>query len=588
MISIPTATTAFTPKPFVPMSLVSPDPVNPKSSAISPNTAMPVVLNMSNRYANNGNNNNNNNNGYFRNINYYPDSNNNNNGGGGGGGDYYNTYGTNYRRGGGGSFGGGSFGGGSNFYGDGRSGGYNGDSFRSGNNNYDNDRMYQYPNQRRAGRDEYRGPYAPPPSPYSSHSMQYNSNQAGRYNQYRFDDYDNEQEYFRRNNRGAPLMNNRRLGNLNNNYNYNNNAYPNSNQYNNNNNFNNNNGGGLMRYQGNDYYDSSQSFYNLEGKRVRRYDPLWDNGLYNQDALYDSNNNYLSNNNNNRRNNNNSNGGALRRYDPYMDEGRGYYNPNALYGGQSLGTRRYNLDPYYDEDRFGWGGGTNNSGGRSRYSREYGYDDALLDQEYRRSSGYDQRRRPPSAVMGSGVGYDDRRERYGNQFRNNNENIDNYYNDRRRPFPLRRGGGGDNDYYSNNDYDDYDSYYYNNNNNNIRNDFLDMDARSNYANRPPRIREPFVKNMEDDAMESMRSGKGGRRRPGDSRSQEVSPIPAGRRSSSAATRSRREEEEDYAMNSAGPGRRTRGGGSTVNGSYYPPPRGEANGGLSIDDLKEML
>jgi hypothetical protein len=42
-----------------------------------------------------------------------------------------------------------------------------------------------------------------------------------------------------------------------------------------------------------------------------------------------------------------------------------------------------------------------------------------------------------------------------------------------------------------------------------------------------------------------------------------------------------------------------GGSSTVNGSYYPrgsavnggynrPPRGEANGGMSIDDLKEML
>jgi hypothetical protein len=558
---------AFTPKPFVPMSsFLSPDPVNPKTSAISP------MLSMANYMSNS------NNNGYYNN--------------GGGGGDYYGGY---------------------------IGGGYNGDTFRSGrnsngnfnsfnngnfNNGYyynDNDMYYNGPfmNRRVVGNDYYRGggggrldgdyddyyrgPYAPPSSADAaarSRSMQFNSNQVGRYNQYRYD-YDNYNDDYTRRNRGAPLMNNRRLGNMMNNNNINNNSYG-SNFANGGRGGNGGNGGGLMRYnQGNDYImdSNSQSFYNLEGKRVRRYDPMWDNGLYNQDALYDSNNNYLSPQQQRQRYNTNGSAGAaggLRRFDPYFDEGRGYYNPNALYEGQALGTRRYHLDPYYDEDRFGWGGDT--GGGRnSRYSREYGYDDALMDQDYRRSSsGYNQRRRPPpsSNVMGSGVGYDDRMERYGRS--SGGGGGAGSYGVERRGSSSRVGGGGGRygddgyDYYNGGRGGGYGEDYYGPGS-------ARLDERSRYANRPPRIREPFVKNMEDDSN----GGKGPRRGGGigDSRSAEVS------RSNG--------RDRDYAM-SGGGGRGStingsyNRGGSTVNGSYYPPPRGEANGGMSIDDLKEML
>jgi hypothetical protein len=571
---------AFTPKPFVPMSsFLSPDPVNPKTSAISP------MLSMANYMSNNGNNN-----GYYNN--------------GGGGGDYYGGY---------------------------SGGGYNGDTFRSGrnsngnfnsfNNGYyynDNDMYYNGPfmNRRVVGNDYYRGggggggrldgdyddyyyrgPYAPPSSADAvrSRSMQFNSNQVGRYNQYRYD-YDNYNDDYTRRNRGAPLMNNRRLGNMmnNNNNNINNNNFGSN--FANGGRGNGGNGGGLMRYQGNDYMDSnSQSFYNLEGKRVRRYDPMWDNGLYNQDALYDSNNNYLSpqqrQQQQQRYNTNGAGAGAgLRRFDPYFDEGRGYYNPNALYEGQALGTRRYHLDPYYDEDRFGWGG--DNTGGRnSRYSRgEYGYDDALLmDQDYRRStSGYNQRRRPPpsSNVMGSGVGYDDRMERYGRSSGSSGGGGAGSYGVERRGSSSSRGGGGGGGRYGDDGYDYYNGGGgYGGRGGGYGEDYYGpgsarLDERSRYANRPPRIREPFVKNMEDESMENMRNGGKGPRRGGvDSRSAEVS------RSNG--------RDRDYAM-SGGGGRGStingsyNRGGSTVNGSYYPPPRGEANGGMSIDDLKEML
>ena len=206
------------------------------------------------------------------------------------------------------------------------------------------------------------------------------------------------------------------------------------------------------------------------------------------------------------------------------DGARRYYNEGALYEGKSMGTRRYSFDPYYDENRFGWGdsGGRNSIRGyRNSDGRPSEFDeDSYMDRDYRRSYGYDQRRRPSSSVVG--------------------DRLDSRYRSRR----DSRGG------------EEFDPYY-------------DDDYRRS-ASSARRTSRP------NDTMEDFREGRG-------------------RRKSSSTYL-----EEDRAFSDSSNSRRSdRRGASTVNGSYYPrgstingsynrPPRGEANGGMSIDDLKEML
>jgi hypothetical protein len=403
-----------------------------------------------------------------------------------------------------------------------------------------------------------------------SHSMQHNSNVNMRYNQYEFD----RQNYYNdwsgnRGNRGAPLMNNRRLD-----YYYDNN---------------NNNGGA--------------SFYNNEGKRVRRYDPYMDRSLYNEDALYmqqqaaqaqrgyeTSFNRGYNTGGYGSSSSSNNNGIGLRRYDPYYDQGAGYYNQDALYDrtGKGLlsGQQRfalppsaggyggYNLDPYYSPDRFGWGetGGRPN---RGRYNG--GYDDymdhdetmmmmMMNDRRNGNGGGYSQRpRRPSSSVLGSNVGRGrGRRGDYGGY----DQDYDMYEEDRRRQRrSVRARADGRDDYYP----DDEDMY-----DRSPRSTSSSTGGSTNGGRRVAR-RDPFTRNIEDDAMENMRSGRGRRGEPTTSRREEREYAMTG-----ADARGRRDGRGSNGVNGS------YGRGSTVNGSYYPPPRGEANGGMSIDDLKDML
>eukprot|EP00529_Nitzschia_sp_RCC80_P012416 CAMPEP_0113514954 /NCGR_PEP_ID=MMETSP0014_2-20120614/40683_1 /TAXON_ID=2857 /ORGANISM="Nitzschia sp." /LENGTH=560 /DNA_ID=CAMNT_0000411483 /DNA_START=402 /DNA_END=2081 /DNA_ORIENTATION=- /assembly_acc=CAM_ASM_000159 len=148
-------------------------------------------------------------------------------------------------------------------------------------------------------------------------------------------------------------------------------------------------GGGLARYQNSDYFDSSSSFYNNEGKRVRRFDPYYDqsDSYYDEGSLYDR---YKTDAMNSQRRRYNSQGGGLRRYDPYFDGRRGdLYDENRLYDKGSgayglsgnFGPREYRLpsgdrdfydqydyDRYYDDYDRGYGGGGMRGGG-------YGYSD---------------------------------------------------------------------------------------------------------------------------------------------------------------------------------------------------------------------
>jgi hypothetical protein len=163
-----------------------------------------------------------------------------------------------------------------------------------------------------------------------------------------------------------------------------------------------------------------------------------------------------------------------------------------------------------------------------------------MDRDQRRSYGYDQRRRPSSAVVG--------------------DQLDSRYRSRRDP----RGGGEE---YNN-------GYNYN----------YDDDDDRDYRRRSPATRSRVPPPRPNDAMEDFREGRG-RRKSSSTYLEEDRAF-----SDSVSSSARRDERR-------GGGRA--GGSSTVNGSYYPrgsavnggynrPPRGEANGGMSIDDLKEML
>lgn len=363
-------------------------------------------------------------------------------------------------------------------------------------------------------------------------------------------------------------------------------------------------GGGLMRYRPNDYYDSSSSFYNLEGKRVRRFDPYYDqaNRFYDQGALYDRERAMAEG----RRGREYTN---LRRYDPYYDGPNGLYDEAALYEGKAAGLRRYSLDPYYDEDRMFMGG----DGVRRRpmssttmYNTPYGSGGTSLEFTGGR------RRLGRSGDDPNVIGSDMYNRRPMNQkyyppteSEERNRNRPGAMQSRRRSYDddgKRTYGPSSSSYY------DYgDSMYYDN----------DYYRSSSYA--------PFIRNMEDDSMESFREGRGVRKStfyndndyfygsngngyvsgPGmggssgkpimsnDDRYNYVSRGRSyinggnygGRRHAASVSTSSPVREYAY----SGGGGSSRGG--TINGSYYPPPtnpRGPANGGMSIDDLKEML
>ena len=327
-------------------------------------------------------------------------------------------------------------------------------------------------------------------------------------------------------------------------------------------------GGGLVRYRNSDYFDSSSSFYNNEGKRVRRFDPYYDqsDAYYDEGSLYDR---YRTDAMNSERRRYNSQGGGLRRYDPYYDGRRGdLYDENRLYdkgaGAYGLsgnfGPREYRL-PSSDRDFY------------DRYDYDRYYDD------YDRGYGYG----------GVGGGYSDRsgrRSSLGSNSRIAGNSM--YERDMRTKYiPDRVRGGGvgprrgfDGDYY-----DDDEPRY------------LGRDRRGSEV---------------DDTMEDFRQGRGVKGRPSYNGMGTGGNGNSGFNSQTGYTGSARDRrggmrgggydrgyDNSYYFageNGAGRGlgRPGPGGGgrrgSTVNGSYYPPRGGggSANGGMSIDDLKEML
>mmetsp|Transcript_28171 Transcript_28171/g.68512 ORF Transcript_28171/g.68512 Transcript_28171/m.68512 type:complete len:611 (+) Transcript_28171:395-2227(+) len=330
-------------------------------------------------------------------------------------------------------------------------------------------------------------------------------------------------------------------------------------------------GGGLARYQNSDYFDSSSSFYNNEGKRVRRFDPYYDqsDSYYDEGSLYDR---YKTDAMNSQRRRYNSQGGGLRRYDPYFDGRRGdLYDENRLYDKGSgayglsgnFGPREYRLpsgdrdfydqydyDRYYDDYDRGYGGGGMRGGG-------YGYSD----RSGRRSSLGSNRR-----VAGNSMYERDLQTKYipegnGREFG--------------RRIDTRGGGRGprrgmDGDYYD--------------------------DDEPRFLGRGSEV---------DDTMEDFREGRGVKGRPSYNGMGTGGNGNAGFNSQTGYTGNNRDRrggmrgdragyDNSYyyaGENGAGRGlgRSGSGGrGSTVNGKYYPDGGGSANGGMSIDDLKDML
>ena len=321
-------------------------------------------------------------------------------------------------------------------------------------------------------------------------------------------------------------------------------------------------GGGLVRYRNSDYFDSSSSFYNNEGKRVRRFDPYYDqsDAYYDEGSLYDR---YRTDAMNSERRRYNSQGGGLRRYDPYYDGRRGdLYDENRLYdkgaGAYGLsgnfGPREYRLpssdrDFYdrYDYDRY-----------YDDYDRGYG---GYSDRSGRRSSLGSNRR-----IAGNSMYERDMRTKYipeGGSGREFGRRIDSRDRGRGGVGPRR---GFDGDYYD--------------------------DDEPRYLGRG---RGSEV----DDTMEDFRQGRGVKGRPSYNGMGTGGNGNAGFNSQTGYTGSARDRrggmrDSYYYAGENGAGRPGPGvggrRGSTVNGSYYPPGGrgGSANGGMSIDDLKEML
>eukprot|EP00532_Pseudo-nitzschia_australis_P002557 CAMPEP_0168194624 /NCGR_PEP_ID=MMETSP0139_2-20121125/19338_1 /TAXON_ID=44445 /ORGANISM="Pseudo-nitzschia australis, Strain 10249 10 AB" /LENGTH=918 /DNA_ID=CAMNT_0008118257 /DNA_START=255 /DNA_END=3011 /DNA_ORIENTATION=+ len=133
----------------------------------------------------------------------------------------------------------------------------------------------------------------------------------------------------------------------------------------------NNNNNNEYQQQYDDHYDSSGSFYNHEGKRVRRFDPNYDRseGYYNPDHIdNDSTDPERIIQNKRRRDGRDVKSGAnLRRYNPEWDSNQGLYNEASLYGSEIKGTRQYAAG--------GGGGGVVNGNGNGNGGGGYGGED---------------------------------------------------------------------------------------------------------------------------------------------------------------------------------------------------------------------
>eukprot|EP00531_Pseudo-nitzschia_arenysensis_P006446 CAMPEP_0116118492 /NCGR_PEP_ID=MMETSP0329-20121206/2131_1 /TAXON_ID=697910 /ORGANISM="Pseudo-nitzschia arenysensis, Strain B593" /LENGTH=799 /DNA_ID=CAMNT_0003612119 /DNA_START=246 /DNA_END=2645 /DNA_ORIENTATION=- len=340
-------------------------------------------------------------------------------------------------------------------------------------------------------------------------------------------------------------------------------------------------GGGVMRYRPNnqrpdggyygngydyevggydDFYDSSGSFYNSEGKRVRRFDPYSDrpNSYYNPDHLSNDHTDpdRMLQNQRRRDGRDVQNGASLRRYDPEWDSQQGLYDEASLYGSDTKGTRSYTYG-YGDsmdnrvvarsrrrgdtEDPSLLGGGWGETGGRHRYMDspnqlgDYQEGDYIED-------GYDRGQ----------ARFNRQGDRYRRDSGRDSYDDDNYSSDdsgRRRR--ARRGLGrrdmdGERDYYRSGDY------------------------------RGPDLRG-------DDTMERFRQGKDVKK--SDPYGFETANTPSNKKRIRRRKNNRMKPRDDMRE------------GRTVNGSYNRGRRdggGRINGsagrdrGMSLDDLNEML
>ena len=344
-------------------------------------------------------------------------------------------------------------------------------------------------------------------------------------------------------------------------------------------------GGGMMRYRPNnqrgdggyygngyeyevggydgydEYYDSSGSFYNHEGKRVRRFDPYSDRpeGYYNPDHLSNDSTDpdRMIQNQRRRDGRDVQNGAHLRRYDPEWDGRQGLYDEASLYESDVKSSRSYangygdNMDHRVvgrnrrgnSEDPSVLGGGWGETGGRNRYpmsstSRFGDYQDGDYIED-----GYDRGR-----ARFNRQGDRDRRDRY---------DYDDDY-DRQRRGNTRRGLGR-----------------------------RDMESERDYY-RSENYRGPDIRG--DDSMERFRQGKDVKKT--DLYGFETANTPSSkkriqRRKSGRSGGNKRPQSdmrEGRTVNGSynAPSSRGRRGGGRINGS------GGRDRGLSLDDLNEML
>eukprot|EP00535_Pseudo-nitzschia_heimii_P009688 CAMPEP_0197194094 /NCGR_PEP_ID=MMETSP1423-20130617/28644_1 /TAXON_ID=476441 /ORGANISM="Pseudo-nitzschia heimii, Strain UNC1101" /LENGTH=808 /DNA_ID=CAMNT_0042647461 /DNA_START=312 /DNA_END=2738 /DNA_ORIENTATION=+ len=349
-------------------------------------------------------------------------------------------------------------------------------------------------------------------------------------------------------------------------------------------------GGGMMRYRPNnqrgdggyygngyeyevggydgydEYYDSSGSFYNSEGKRVRRFDPYSDGpeGYYNPDHLSNDSTDpdRMIQNQRRRDGRDVQNGAHLRRYDPQWDGRQGLYDEASLYGSDVKSTRSY-TNGYSDSmdhrvvgrNRRGdsehptvLGGSWVETGGQNRYpmtstSRSGDYQDGeYIEDRYDRERSQFNRPR-------------DRDRRDGYDY----EGDDGYGRDRR--SSARRGLGR-----------------------------RDMESDRDYY-RSENYRGPDIRG--DDSMERFRQGKDVKKN--DLYGFETANTPSSkkriqRRKNGRSVGAKRPQRGDDMREgrtangsyNAPSSRGRRGGGGRINGS------GGRDRGLSLDDLNEMM
>eukprot|EP00536_Pseudo-nitzschia_multiseries_P012454 jgi/Psemu1/32147/gm1.32147_g len=383
-------------------------------------------------------------------------------------------------------------------------------------------------------------------------------------------------------------------------------------------------GGGLLRYRPNynqrrggsgsgnngydnqnpeyyydDYYDSSGSFYNHEGKRVRRFDPNFDRpeGYYNPDHITDdmTDPERMVQNQRRRDGRDVKSGASLRRYNPEYDSNQGLYDEAALYGSDVKGTRHYTPSGYGDDNM------SHRVVPRRKINRrepppppppggDWGEAGGSRDQFSMRPPSI----RPPEYRDDEYVddGYDRDRDRFNNNNNNNRERDGRQHMGGGDRDIGRRGGGGGDDYYD--DYNDYDVDRRGGARRGLGR--RDMDGERDYYRSGdyggPKIRR-------DDSMERFRQGKDVKK--SDLYGFETGTTPSSKKRIRTGGKDPRMGGGRQRVGMRRPEEDPRNGrGSTVNGSYnnHPPPPGSRGGrmngsggrdrGLSLDDLNEMF